>query len=298
LCNVHTLLTNGLLRLGELAGEPEETFTAEQRREHIVFGVLLQMVPGLEDRLMEGTDEDVVLIADLLQRGVSSARSDDTKSLKGPVLDWIIPSGQYLQPPIARNVKIDRGFNHERTGFLLCPAGMDWSDDEIKAKLRSGELLVPGDQWPLFLYAKQIFDREDPWKGVFRSSILVSHVFTSPSSVDNLNKATRSGNARIHGMTKVTAASIAYIATQVRFALSSSAVFSRTDTVTDSERFYNSVLEFFEDPDEHDDVQELLVWWNRQIFPGYSSAQRAPAKDGARAIMKAKRAMMKQALRE
>jgi hypothetical protein len=41
------------------------------------------------------------------------------------------------------------------------------------------------------------------------------HVFTSPSSVDKEPKATRSGNARIHGMTKVTPGSIAYIATQV-----------------------------------------------------------------------------------
>lgn len=38
-----------------------------QRREHTVFGILLQMVPGFEDRLMQGTDEDVVLIADLVR---------------------------------------------------------------------------------------------------------------------------------------------------------------------------------------------------------------------------------------
>lgn len=63
-----------------------------------------------------------------LQKGVSSARSDDTKSLKGPILDWIVPSGQALTPPLARNIKMDRGFHHERTGALLCPAGMDWSD--------------------------------------------------------------------------------------------------------------------------------------------------------------------------
>lgn len=42
------------------------------------------------------------------------------------------------------------------------------------------------------------------------------HVFTSPSSVDQEPKATRSGNARIHGMKHVTPGSIAYIATQVR----------------------------------------------------------------------------------
>lgn len=41
------------------------------------------------------------------------------------------------------------------------------------------------------------------------------HVFTSPSSVDKEPKATRSGNARLHNMTHVTPASIAYVATQV-----------------------------------------------------------------------------------
>ena len=49
---------------------------------------------------------------------------------------------------------------------------------------------------------------------------------------------------------------------QVRFALSLSPVFSRTDTATDSERFYNSVLDLFEDPEEREDVNELLTWWN------------------------------------
>ena len=41
------------------------------------------------------------------------------------------------------------------------------------------------------------------------------HIFTSPSSVEKEVKATRSGNARIHGMTRVTTASLAYMATQV-----------------------------------------------------------------------------------
>ena len=41
------------------------------------------------------------------------------------------------------------------------------------------------------------------------------HIFTSPSSVEKEPKATRSGNARIHGMRSVTLPSIAYVATQV-----------------------------------------------------------------------------------
>jgi len=50
---------------------------------------------------------------------------------------------------------------------------------------------------------------------------------------------------------------------QVRFALTSSPVFSHTDTVTDSERFYNSILDVFKDPDEKQEVDNLVVWWNR-----------------------------------
>jgi hypothetical protein len=52
---------------------------------------------------------------------------------------------------------------------------------------------------------------------------------------------------------------------QVRFALSSSATFTRSDTITDSERFYNSILQFLEDADEKNEVDVLLVWWNRQV---------------------------------
>jgi hypothetical protein len=99
--------------------------------------------------------------------------------------------------------------------------------------------------------------------------------------VDKEPKATRSGNARLHNMTSVTTASVAYIATQVlltciwnsagsnfnrrqvRFALSSSSVFSRTDTTTDSERFYNSLLEILDDPAEKQEVDTLLKWWNQ-----------------------------------
>ncbi|KIK34358.1 hypothetical protein CY34DRAFT_98146 [Suillus luteus UH-Slu-Lm8-n1] len=297
LCNFQALLTNGILRMGELAEIPEENFTAEERREHRIFQDLLKSVVGLEERLMHGGDDEVDVVAELAS--ASGARGDDTKSLKGSVLDWITPKGQNLVPSLSRNVKIDRGFHHERTGALLCPAGLDWSHSETKAKLQSGEIVVTGDQWPLFLYADYHYDPEDPWNGLLRSALLVcayKHVFTSPSSVDREPKATRSGNARIHGMTRITLPSIAYIATQVRFALTSSPIFSHTDTVTDSERFYNSILDIFEDPEEKQEVEDLAVWWNRQIFPSYSTAQRPLVKNSALARIREKRARAKETL--
>jgi len=50
---------------------------------------------------------------------------------------------------------------------------------------------------------------------------------------------------------------------QVRFALSSSPVFCRSDLATDSERFYNSILELFDDQEEQAEVNELVMWWNK-----------------------------------
>jgi hypothetical protein len=39
---------------------------ARERREHRIFQALLQMIPGLEERLMEGSNEDVIHIAELV----------------------------------------------------------------------------------------------------------------------------------------------------------------------------------------------------------------------------------------
>jgi hypothetical protein len=60
---------------------------------------------------------------------------------------------------------------------------------------------------------------------------------------------------------------------QVRFALSSSPVFSRTDTVTDSERFYNTVLDLFDDAEEQEEVNELQTWWNRYDLLAFLASQ-------------------------
>jgi hypothetical protein len=82
LCSLHALITNGLLRDGERADEPEESFTAEcilfllsayislvpyrEQREYRVYRSLLNMIPGLEERLVNSSDEETRMIADLV----------------------------------------------------------------------------------------------------------------------------------------------------------------------------------------------------------------------------------------
>ncbi|KAF8547987.1 hypothetical protein OG21DRAFT_1423889 [Imleria badia] len=216
-CNMQTLITNGLLFMGQQEDEAE-SMTVIERKEYAVFRELLWMVPGLEAWLMESSEEETVCVADLIQKGSNNARADDTKGMKSAIVDWITPKGQSLNPHIPRNVKLVCGFNHKCTGALLCPAGLDWANTEIRTKLVNGQIQVAGDQWPVFLYANYTYDAEDPWNGLLHSGLLISafkHIFTSPSSVDQAPKATRSGNAWIHGMRSVTKVSIAYTATQV-----------------------------------------------------------------------------------
>ncbi|TEB32985.1 hypothetical protein FA13DRAFT_1790059 [Coprinellus micaceus] len=255
--NIHALLLAGLN-----ADEDYPPETQQERRELRVFRKLLGMIPEFEERLMSSSEEEIIAIASMLQKGAASSRSEDTKSLKGVILDWIGP----LEPPLSRNVKHNRGFQHARTGFLLCPPELDWNDPEIRKQLKNKELTVSGSHWPIFVYKNEQYDPNNPWKGLFRNELLIKgfkHIFTSPSSVEEEPKATRSGNARIHGMSHVTPASLAYTFTQVRFSLSSAGVFSRTDGETDSETFYISVLELLEDPQEQDEVRPLITWWNQ-----------------------------------
>ncbi|KIK25264.1 hypothetical protein PISMIDRAFT_9647 [Pisolithus microcarpus 441] len=119
------------------------------------------------------------------------------------------------------------------------------------------------------------------------------HIFTSPSSADQELRATRSGNACIHGMQTVTKASIAYAAMQAHFALTSTQVFSHTDLVTDLEQFYNSIMELLKDPNEIDEVELLIGWWNRQIFPLYTENECLPSKNSVLARICQKQAELK-----
>lgn len=104
------------------------------------------MAPGLEERLTQQGELEIaadyvspilptyqcptVDTSSQLRRGLAAARGDDTKGLKGIIIDWITPKGQILDPPLSRNSKVNRGFHHDATGALLCPTWMDWNDPQ------------------------------------------------------------------------------------------------------------------------------------------------------------------------
>ncbi|KAG2357546.1 hypothetical protein BDR07DRAFT_1239674, partial [Suillus spraguei] len=140
--------------------------------------------------------------------------------------------------------------------------------------LKSGETAVRGDQWPVFLYARYEYDPKDLWKGLLHilnpSSLHgYKHVFMSLSLVDKEPKATCSGNAYLHGMKSVTQASLAYIATQARKFDSTclpSLIYFCVLTQSPTPKFYHTILDLLEDPDECEEVADLMTWWMQFVI--------------------------------
>ncbi|KAI1786467.1 hypothetical protein LXA43DRAFT_1099169 [Ganoderma leucocontextum] len=278
--------------LALLAANEIERYPTEIRHQYEVYGQVLRFLPQLEEGLSKETISNTQLNV-ICAHGAGAGHSDDVKGLKVAILGWITDPERGLVPPIKGNQMANRGFNHEATGKELCPAGLDWNDPSIKSALKAGTMVIPSDQWPIFMYLNGDYDPERPWAGLLRGHLLVKafkHIFTSPSSVDDSGRSTKSSNAAIHGTTHVTLASITYVATLVRFSLGSRGKFSRTNTVTDSQNFYNVILAFLTHPEERENANELLAWWNGQVFPHAVALYHAPTAHSALAkLMEARK---------
>ncbi|KAH6867553.1 hypothetical protein BKA70DRAFT_1380024 [Coprinopsis sp. MPI-PUGE-AT-0042] len=279
--NLQPLIVSGM---SMDAGTHKRPDSARARKEYRVYRQLLNIVPGLEE-LLKTAGTDIELICTEIQAGVNSARSDDTKGLKPVIIDWIT-EGKLVNPPLRRNAKAGRGFEHDITGRLLCPVGVDWDDTAQRERLRNHEMVVSGTQWPHCMYENETCDPSNPWKGLLRNQLLIKafkHIFLSPSSLET---------ARLHNMNSVTKASIAYVATQVRFALSSTQTFSRADEEMDSETFYNSIIESLKTRRSR---RRLIVL---TIFPAFTKdVQRVVPEKSALALLRQRREQMKKGRR-
>ncbi|OBZ68469.1 hypothetical protein A0H81_11672, partial [Grifola frondosa] len=255
-CNVQTLLCNGIIFFGDLAdGKSEEELTATERRELKVFRELLKQIPHFESRILESSEKEVIIMADLIQKG-ANGHAPTIRRIGSP------PRDKHYHLPSCATAKLVEVSITNAPELCCVPLDLIGPITTSRRNFALGQYELQEINGHLFSTMVSDTTQKIHGMGYLEAA---KFVFTSPSSVDQEPKATRSGNARIHGMHAMTKASIAYIATQVRFSLTSATVFSRTDLVTDSERFYNSIVDLLEDPEEKDEVDSLLTWWNRSI---------------------------------
>nr|VWO98455.1 Cation transport ATPase [Ganoderma boninense] len=278
--NFPQLITNGIQMDKDLALLPDseiEKFPLEVRHQYDIYNQIMEQLPALCQGLSKESIDASHLhsICTSLQAGVNASRSDDVKGLKGVVVDWLIKSPSGNTPPLDRDEMSGRGFGHPVSGRELCPAGLDWTDPRIHNGLKSGSMIVKSDQWPIFIYLNGVYDPDSPWTGLLRGRLLVnvsvqaylhfSKLCKELKSIDQvkqrLDARDDEGDASLH---------------RVRGDSRTRSTFASNDTSADYQSFYNLLLGFLAHPAEREKVNDLLSWWNKQVFPNYVSSSYAP----------------------
>ncbi|KAG1902401.1 uncharacterized protein F5891DRAFT_1023873 [Suillus fuscotomentosus] len=211
----------------------EDAATFDQDHLQTAYDILTRTLPWIVMWSSEIEHNEYIRMIKMLRQGADGARGDDTSKLKALVADWV---NRELKPNplVDPDDKHTRGFINDTCGKLLCTAELDWNNPATKAGIR---------------------DRSQGYIVAFKA------VFTSPSSakdvegegdgtdiIENNRRARRAGwglkvkkhVAQIIKMEKVTPRSIAYIACQVRFALSSITLWRTVDGDFDYILFWRS----------------------------------------------------------
>ncbi|KIO31229.1 hypothetical protein M407DRAFT_19846 [Tulasnella calospora MUT 4182] len=240
-----------------------------------------QCFPGLEINLVNLEKKSYITqdrIECLLWDGMKSARQADVHLIKAEIHKY-----HDFQPSIADVKRSSLGYAHLVTGMLLCPAHLDWSDESLRESLRRGEEAPNVDTLFHFMYADHSPSPTSLNRGLLRGPLLVKAykaVFFGPSSATATTgsgdtRATKSGNAVLGGITKVTSSAIAYITCIVRFALSSEPQFTPgSQHGFDNCGFYRALVHMLEGPNPSMVRQQwrtdLFGWWNATAVPTVS----------------------------
>ncbi|KAG9120336.1 hypothetical protein FRC07_004205, partial [Ceratobasidium sp. 392] len=148
-------------------------------------------------------------------KGCSQGRSDNLVILKR-----VIP--QHVR---FRHLPVDhlRGFSTQEYADMLKTPELDLDDPELRAALNAGISDAPSNRLPAALYANYEFPGPNahPFQGLFRSNLFVDAylaVFLGPRAALHLTPGSGGHCSKSHKnkMTKVTKASIAYIAMLLR----------------------------------------------------------------------------------
>nr|GAT45342.1 predicted protein [Mycena chlorophos] len=277
--DVATIITVGLKHDTALLGDEEEESITNKR----ILGsyeILWKQQPGLHDLLLRNHQNTDFLdaLARSVEGGIESVRSDDSSTVRSRIHNWIFdpspPTADSDTPSVpvpapsagAATQKSLRGFNDVYYGALMMP--LEYKDNEAYPEyvldplltpltftspvdgLRSGKYSADAKQSPCFIYPFGQKNDTSALRTALDSPIMLrcsKAIFQGPKAaleVDGFH-AGRKGNAKIIGLRTFTPRVIAYVACQVRFALSSQPEWNRWDGQFDYEQFFWSIVDMF-----------------------------------------------------
>ncbi|KIM41094.1 hypothetical protein M413DRAFT_445819 [Hebeloma cylindrosporum] len=273
---------------------PEELVLQRARdRTFASYNILLRLVPQIKTALLDPDTKVYTAFVSDLQDGANGARGEDIGRINNLVATWV--NDEYKPSvPLKPAFRDGRGIQHDVCGELLCPIKFDWRDPEVRANVRSNKegFTIRNKYFITCLYVKGRADPNDPDLFFLRSRLLLQaycSIFTSPSSAEGFEEETEDGPARkkqrssrqrkatksnvaslLNMDGKVTPRSIAYVAVLLVFNLTNAASWTETHNGFNFMAFYNFIIDYFEvtcDEYEKENVEQLLAWWNRQVFP-------------------------------
>ncbi|KAJ7210725.1 hypothetical protein GGX14DRAFT_565339 [Mycena pura] len=178
-------------------------------------------------------------IATLISSGMDAARATDSNTARKHIMAIIRQS----EVP-----KVLRGFHNEHTAALLLPPALQHhaKEPDLHQKVVDKTINIHGQQLPAFLFPPGQYTLA----GLLMSDILIwmaKAMYTGPASIFEGNGwvATKPGNAAISRLKGFTPRIVAYIACQVRFALSSQHAYNKIDGTFDYEVFFWFIVKAF-----------------------------------------------------
>ncbi|KAJ7176288.1 hypothetical protein C8R43DRAFT_1197913 [Mycena crocata] len=259
--------------------------------------ILWKRFPGFHAYLLSLSNKPIVRRAIIRQivSGIEAVRQQDTACLKNIITRLLLKIGTPLEPPLAdlKN-KTLRGMAHPVFAAALTPMDMAAEQSTYEAIVK-GDITLTGSQLPRFIFPlDQAFpvgvDSEDPvWLDVFDNALKGEIVLRSakallmgPDSaleVDGYHKG-RPGNAKIIGLESFTPRVIAWVVTQVYFALSSKQEWGRKDGDFDYDEFFWTIHGLFEGEGSEEWAKEIIDLWNKVVLGTKPKHAAAVARSG------------------
>ncbi|KAF9032750.1 hypothetical protein BJ165DRAFT_1568204 [Panaeolus papilionaceus] len=282
-------------RSGLSGEELEERIESSQDRVYRGYTTLLSVIPSLRSLLNDtnADPDDLDNFVAQLQKGANDARSDDVRRIKEELGGWL---NHAFSPSLPFSIKShgDRGLQNDITGRLLCPIQYEWDDEATRTRIKSGSLNIADDLFLSCFYPKNNGDPNNVEAKFLRSRLLLKTycaIFTSPSSSEEFEefesvdgpsrkkkrtstsqkKATKASVATLlHMNSRVTPRSIAYAAVVLAFNLTDAVQWVEVYNGFNFCVLWSFIVDYFEetpDEDSKSKADELLQWWNKQVFP-------------------------------
>ncbi|KAJ7066051.1 hypothetical protein C8F01DRAFT_1122041 [Mycena amicta] len=228
------------------------------------FRWLCERFPGLHATLLSVAQslETIEEIADQISTGMDAARNEDRNRLRTHIM--AITKGPTL-------TKDRRGFRNPHTAALLLPLHLVHRAGELSLHddVVSGAIRIVAEQLPSFLFpAGQENDRTAlnnllTGETIIQAAKVIYHGPSAMGEGDGCRGRGKDGNAELVGLKSFTPRLIAYLACQVRFALSSVTTYNKVDGEFDYDKFYNYVLKALR---RKETEERVIALFNRRVL--------------------------------